>query len=337
MKQSSELHYKLGTIARKIVENNKGILALDESPQSLDHRFSLHKIENTIENRRKYRQIVLGANFNNMVGGVILHEETFEQMTDSGKLFVEVLKEQGVAPGIKLDKGLIDYRLTEKVSVGLEDLNKRLMRDCYRNAEFAKWRSVFRITETTPTAECINENCSVLSKYAFICQKHGIVPIVEPELLWDGLYTIEESELITKTIIGCLFYHMNLHSVYIPGVLLKMGFVTPGKISSPEIDLSEVARRTFQAVISSVPAAVPGVVFLSGGHSPEDSTLFLGAVNREKGLRICKLSFSYGRALTDPILAVWGGEDKNIMDAIAAFEKRLKETHEAVKGGYNDK
>lgn len=336
MKQNIEKYHKLGMIARKIVENGKGILAADESPTSIGIRFSRHNIENTAENRRKYRQIMLGADIQTRLGGIIFHEETFEQKTDSGRLFVDVILEQGISPGIKLDKGLIDFKSREKVSVGLEDLAKKLKKEIYRKAEFAKWRSVFGITSTAPTEDCIHENCSVLAKYAVICQRYGIVPIVEPELLWEGKHSINECEQITKTILGCLVYHLNLHNVYIPGILIKPAFVTPGKDSLHEIDYKDVAQRTFNCLMSTIPTGMPGIVFLSGGHNEKDSTMFLDRINKETGLRTWKLSFSYGRALTDPILKAWNGNDKNIKEAIRIFEERLDDTFRAAQGKYLD-
>ncbi|KAM0675270.1 hypothetical protein GVAV_001095 [Gurleya vavrai] len=202
----------------------------------------------------------------------------------------------------------------------------------YEKAKFAKWRSVFSITETTPSEACIHENCSVLSKYALICQSKGIVPIVEPELLWDGKHSVEEAESITKAIISCLFYHLNLNEVYIPGLLLKPAFVTHAKDAKIKSRSETVAQRTYNALISAVPNAVPGVVFLSGGHTPEEATEYLRLINQIEGTKTFKLSFSYGRALSDPVLKAWSGNEKKLNEATAVFEKRVEETHKAALG-----
>ncbi|KAM0685209.1 hypothetical protein COBT_003582 [Conglomerata obtusa] len=329
------INKKLAETAKKIVENGKGILAADESESSIQSRFEKYGIENTEENRRIFRQMFMTSTKpQDKIGGVIMHEETFVQKADSGKFFVDILIENGISPGIKLDKGLIDYKMSEKVSVGLEDLEKRLNRNIYRKAEFAKWRSIFSITETTPSESCIHENCSVLAQYALICQRYSIVPIVEPEILWDGKHTIEEAETIAKTVLSCLFYHLNLNEVFIPGILLKPAFVTPGKDSIQKTTAKEVAKFTYNSLASTIPVNVPGVVFLSGGHEREDALLYLDQINKIKDLHNWKLTFSYGRALTDSVLAKWEGKNKNVEDAISVFLKNVNDVHRAALGKY---
>lgn len=324
---------KLENTARRIVKDGKGILAADETEASIGKRFEKYGIENNDENRRKFREIMFTTpDIQDKLGGIILHEETFFQSADNGKPFVDVLIEMGISPGIKLDKGLIDFKYNEKVSVGIEDLEKRLSSGKFSKADFAKWRSVLNITETTPTEDCIHANCDVLARYAGICQKFGIVPIVEPELLWDGSHKIEEAEAISKTILACLNYHLHLYNVYIPGILIKPAFVSSGKDSNIKIDCLDVATRTFNCLYSTIPVGVPGIVFLSGGHKAEDATRFLDFINKDKRQKTWKLSFSYGRALSDPVLEAWSGNDDNIEKAKAVFIKRLDETYKAALG-----
>lgn len=325
---------KLKSNANRIVDNGKGILAADESPASIEKRFDFHNIENTEENRRKLREIMISMNgLEDMVGGVILHEETFGQCAEDGRLLVDHLIEKGVAPGIKLDKGLQEFDTFEQISIGLEDLDKRLKMDIFKKAIFAKWRSVFSMSQRTPTTKCIDANCDVLAKYSLLCQKHGIVPIVEPELLWDGNHTIERAKVATKTILSSLMYHLNKHEVYLPGVLVKIAFVTSGKETSTNFDPMEVAKATYNCIRSSIPPAIAGIVFLSGGHTKKDSTLFLDGINKIKTEPYI-LTFSYGRALSDVVLKEWKAKDENVVKATKAFEIRLKETYQAAQGKY---
>ncbi|KAM0677965.1 hypothetical protein BDAP_001445 [Binucleata daphniae] len=329
------INKKLNAIAKKIVDAGKGILAADESESSIQKRFDKHDIENTEENRRKFRQIFITASgLHDKLGGVILHEETFAQNADNGKLFVDILIQNGISPGIKLDKGLVEYKNNEQVSVGLEDLEKKLNKQIYRKAKFAKWRSVFTIGDKTPTKDCIHANCEVLAKYALICQNFDIVPIVEPEILWEGVHSIENVEKAAKNIFSCLFHYLNLHQVYIPGVLLKPAFVTSGKDSKIKSDCNTVAEKTLECLMSTVPSGLPGVVFLSGGHDEEEATTYLNLINKINKTDTWKLTFSYGRALSDCVLKTWKGKDDNIEEAAKVFKKRLDETSNASLGKY---
>lgn len=328
---NEERNTKLGYNALRLVENKKGILAADESPTSMANRFNKYNMENTFENRKKFRELLFTTSeLNDHVAGIILHEETFEQKADDGTLLVDLLIKQNIAPGIKLDKGLIDYKDNEKVSVGLEDLEKRLQNEIYRKAVFAKWRSVFTISESTPTTECIFENCLVLAKYAQMCQRFEIVPIVEPEILWEGDYDIALASKTQKIVLSCLLYQLNVLDVYIPGVIIKTNFVTNGK--SHQTSPKEAARHTFDALMSTVAAGIPAIVFLSGGHGSDESMQMLSDINKEKGVRRWALSFSYGRAISDPVMKAWVASGHNVTKAQEVFKERLCVISKAVKG-----
>merc|ERR1712080_169291 len=317
-----ENKYKLGMTALSLVENNKGIYAADESPSSLDKKFKSYKIDNTYQNRLDLRKSLFKTSkINNMISGVILHEETFTQKDDNGKLIVEFLLEQGIQLGIKLDKGLRELE-EEKISIGIEDLEKRIQSDIFKKATFAKWRSLFYISDELPSQKAIDENIEILSQYAKICQKYDKVPIVEPEIPWKGSYTIEKNAKIAKLIISRLFAKLNEYDVYIPGVLLKVGFITNG-IDDPMSSPSDVSLHTLQTLLSSVPSGVRGVVFLSGGHPPEEAFEYLQKVNKEKGNRTFSLSYSYGRALSNDSLEAFG-QKLGEYEIQSRFYKNLK-------------
>ncbi|XP_029157266.1 fructose-bisphosphate aldolase-like [Nylanderia fulva] len=336
MESNEDLVYKLGMKAKKIVENGKGILAADESPNSIQGKFLKCGIENTEESRRKFRELLFSTRgMSEKVGGVILHEETFFQKNSEGVPFVDLLISQGIAPGIKLDKGLENFDNQEKVSIGLEDLEKRLKGGRFAKAEFAKWRAVFNITDSTPSEECIRKNCMILAKYASICQKNGLLPIVEPEILYEGKHAIEECYRTSNTILGATMMYLNVYKVNVQGVLIKPSFVTQGRYNNSPIAHHDVSHYTFLSLLNTIPCGVPGIVFLSGGHSSEDSMKFLNEINRETGNRTWKMSFSYGRALTESPMEVWKGKDENIKEAQRSFYENLEKAHLAAKGELN--
>lgn len=314
---------KLGMTAKKILENGKGILAADETPGTLGKRFAEANIKNTEENRRRFREMLFSARgIEKYIGGVILNQETLSQATDDGVPLAELLRKKGIEVGIKLDKGLIDYKEQEKISVGLEDLDLRCKSPVLKGATFAKWRSLFYFYDGIPSEDCINENCSVLAKYAIICQRNGLVPIVEPEIFLEGDYGLESSYMATRQVLGTLMRHLNYEAVYMPGILIKPSFVTSGSLSTEEYTPKKVATFTLRALLSTIPCGVPGIVFLSGGHSSADAIRFLDAINRERGCRTWGLSFSFARALTSGALEAWRGEDSRVPEA----QKTLLET-----------
>ncbi|OAG29067.1 fructose-bisphosphate aldolase, class I [Nematocida displodere] len=324
--------------ACQLVREGKGILAIDESPKSIVKKFAPLSIENTEENRRRYRELLLTApkEISQYLGGVILNEETFFQKASDGRSLVSVARESGVLVGIKLDKGLNPLSETnpnEQVSIGLEGLSERCMEYQRQGASFAKWRSVFTIEKGRPSEECIYQNCKVLSEYALICQQNGLVPVVEPEVLFEGSHTAEECEIVTASVISCLFYHLNRKGVLISGMLLKLGFVSPGP-KNGSIEIKRLANDTILAFRNSIPPSIPGIVFLSGGHAEDTSIAYLREVNRvgrEKKVP-WTISYSFGRALQDSVLQMWNNTDGQSQTAQSHLIKRARLCSEAVKG-----
>ncbi|KAI5189048.1 fructose-bisphosphate aldolase, class I [Nematocida sp. AWRm77] len=328
---------RLRRTAAQLVENNKGILAIDESPASMERKLLPLSIANTEENRRRYREMLLTPpkEIGKYLGGVILNEETFFQKTESGDSFVEGIRERGVLPGVKLDKGLLPLSSNnaEQMSTGLEDLGVRCKTYFEGGAAFAKWRSVFNIAKSSPSDECISTNCSILSEYALVCQNNGLVPVVEPEVLFDGTHTIETCKSVSASVISCLFYHLNRKGVYVPGVLLKVGFVTSGSETSRE-SIQDVACATIDAFMCAVPPSLPGIVFLSGGHPEDISVEYLEEVNKKKREVSAPwtITYSFGRALQDSVLKLWNNKDENKEAAQALLVKRASLCSQAVQG-----
>jgi len=328
---------ELSTVANKLVHDSKGILAIDESPKSMEKKFAKVGIQNTEENRRRYREMLLTCphEIAEYLSGVILNEETFLQCTDSGIPFVDIVKASGILPGVKLDKGLLplNSEAKEKMSTGLDDLSTRCKQYKDGGAAFAKWRSVFTIQKGMPTEECIYKNCSILSEYALVCQKNGLVPVVEPEVLLDGAHNHEECKVVTASVISCLFYHLNRKGVHIAGMLLKVGFVTPGS-GTQQQSLDVVANATIDAFMSSVPPRVPGIVFLSGGHAEDVSVEYLkhaNSVKREQNAP-WRMSYSFGRALQDSALKLWNNEDTKKTQAQQLLIHRARMCSYAIQG-----
>ncbi|KRH93595.1 Fructose-biphosphate aldolase [Pseudoloma neurophilia] len=349
---------KLNQVAKELVTNGKGILAIDESPGSIEKKFIKHELENTEENRRKYREcLITTPELSKTISGVILHGETFFQKRQSdGKKFVEILKESGIHPGIKLDLGLehisyencesraekigdktskyIKFQTThnflethiEKVPKGLDTLDERLKTGEFKDATFAKWRCVFSITEFTPTFEALHKNCDILAKYAAICQKYEIVPILEPEILFNGSFSIEEHFRIFKIVLSTLVTKLNKENVYMPGVIFKTGFVTSGD-AAQDFDKQEVAVLTHDVFTSVLPLDVAGVVFLSGGHSYQNSVDFLEAICQMP--KHLDLSFSYGRGLTDGAMTEWKTSNFDTEKTQTVFKKACEEVSSA--------
>jgi fructose-bisphosphate aldolase class I len=336
MSKNSEKLLKLGMIAKKILENNKGILAADESPTSIQKRFDKVGITNSEDTRRKFRQMLFSSKgIEKYIGGVILHEETFDQKDEKGNCLIDLLKNKEICLGIKLDKGLIDFKTNEKMSVGLEDLHLRIKKFASKGAVFAKWRSLFLIAEDIPSEECILENCNVLAEYAKICQDNELVPIVEPEIYLEGLYSIEDGEKHSKRVLSTLIQRLNAYDVYIPGVLIKMSFVTQGKQEKLLCKPKEVGIRTIGVLISTIPCGIPGVVFLSGGHTQDKAIEYLDTLNRCRAHKTWSLSFSYGRCLSEEPMSIWKGKDENQNEAQEAFVKIAEKCYNASKGELN--
>lgn len=320
----------LNAIAQKLVESGKGILAADESEGTIAKRFAMIGLPVTLETRRDYREMLFRSTdaMTNYISGVILTEETLEQHAADGTPFSELFKEADVIPGIKVDRGAFAMpgSQDEKITEGLDGLRQRLAHYAKLGAGFAKWRGVIAITSQAPTRNGIRANAHVLARYAMHCQEAGIVPVVEPEVLADGEpgdHSIQRCEDVTGETLEAVFKELRLAGVDLSGMLLKPNMVLPGTRSRDRASVDEVARRTVDTLLRNVPAAVPGIAFLSGGQSDEEATAHLSAMNQISSLP-WKLTFSYGRALQTAALMTWNGEQKNVPAAQQAFTHRAR-------------
>jgi fructose-bisphosphate aldolase class I len=327
----------LETIARSLVPDGKGILAADESFPTIQKRFDQIDVLSTEETRRDYRKLLFTtADIEKYISGVILFDETLRQLTPDGKPLISILEAKGILPGIKVDKGtrpMAGFPM-ETVTQGLDGLRERLIEYAELGARFAKWRAVIRIGSNIPTQACIDANAQTLARYAALCQEVGLVPIVEPEVLMAGDHTLDECEITTTAVLKSVFSELYKQRVFIEGVLLKPNMVIPGEDCVKKASVTEVADATIRCLERSVPAAMPGIVFLSGGQSPELATAHLNAMNA-LGEHPWELSFSYGRALQQSVLYVWKGKSDNIPDAQKAFYHRAFCNSAARNGNYS--
>jgi fructose-bisphosphate aldolase, class I len=316
-------------VASAVVAKGKGILAADESTGSIKKRFDSIKLESTEEHRRTYREMLFTApGAAEWVSGVIMFDETIRQKTKDGTPFPQYLAKQGMIPGIKVDTGakpLAGYP-GETITEGLDGLRERLIEYRGLGARFAKWRAVIDIAEGIPSAFCIAANAHALARYAALCQENDIVPIVEPEVLMDGGHSIERCEQVTDQVLERVFHELFEHRVLLEGMVLKPNMVVPGKKSAKQASVDEVAEKTLRVLKECVPAAVPGIAFLSGGQSDLDATARLNAMNRMGG-GPWKITFSYSRALQAAPQKAWSGKVENVPAAQAAF------THRAAMNG----
>jgi fructose-bisphosphate aldolase class I len=327
---------ELETVARALVAKGKGILAADESLGTIKRRFDTINIESNEDNRRAYREMLFTTKgIEEAISGVILFDETLRTKASDGTPFPQLLKKKGIIPGIKVDKGTIDLPNFpgEVVTEGLDGLRGRLKEYKDLGAQFAKWRAVISIGDGIPTYTCLAANAHALGRYAALCQEAGIVPIVEPEVLLDGSHTIERSEEVTTHTLKVTFSELFLQRVYFEGMILKPSMVVPGKNSGQKASVQEVAERTVRCLKRTVPAAVPGIAFLSGGQSPESATEHLNAIN-QMGPLPWQVTFSYARALQDPALKAWKGQAGNVAAAQKIFYHRAKLNSAARSGGY---
>jgi fructose-bisphosphate aldolase class I len=316
---------ELKSVANAIVAKQKGVLAADESNPTIQKRFASIQVESTEENRRRYREILFTTDgIERTVGGVILFDETLRQRTRDGIPFPQLLSERGIIPGIKVDQGAKALALHpgEKVTEGLDGLRDRLAEYKQLGAQFAKWRAVIDIDERDiPSPFGIRANAHALARYAALCQEAGLVPIVEPEVLMDGAHGIERCEAVTAQALQAVFAELDAHGVLFEGMLLKPNMVIAGKQCAQQASVLEVAAATLRCLRRYVPAAVPGIVFLSGGQSAEDATDHLNAMNAMEP-QPWEVSFSYGRALQAPVLAAWKGQEDNVAAAQTALLNR---------------
>jgi fructose-bisphosphate aldolase, class I len=327
---------ELERIAGQIVADGKGILAADESDGTIKKRFDSIGIESTAETRRQYRELLFtteGAE--EFIGGVILFDETIRQKASDGTPFSKLLESKGIVPGIKVDTGAKPLALAEgeTITEGLDGLRERLAEYRELGARFAKWRAVITIGKDIPSEYCIWANAHALARYATLCQESGLVPIVEPEVLMDGDHTIDRSFHVTSHTLHAVFTELRDQRVHPEGILLKPNMVLPGYESAEQVSDEEIARQTVRCFRRHVPAAVPGIVFLSGGQSEEEATRRLNAINAI-GPHPWKVSFSYGRALQAAALKAWGGHEENVEAAQRAYFHRAKMNSAAQTGTY---
>lgn len=329
---------KLEQTAKQMVAEGKGLLAADESNASCQKRFDSVGVECTEEARRQYRQILLTTpGVESALSGVILFDETFWQSTDDGKSFREALEARGILPGIKVDLGLVDLPgfPGEKVTQGLDTLPERIAKYAESGARFAKWRAVIAIGDDIPTDECIGANTYVLARYARICQEVGIVPMVEPEVLFDGTHSIERCEEVVGRAYDILFQTMQAFRVHLPGAILKTSMVLPGKDSGAPINAEDVAERTVRALHQHVPGELGGVVFLSGGQTSKDAYVNLNHI-KQKGPHPWGVTFSYSRALQDSVLKAWAKEPTNLEAIANLYKEQLDFATAATKGDLDE-
>ncbi|ESS67725.1 putative fructose-bisphosphate aldolase class 1 [Methyloglobulus morosus KoM1] len=332
------IQIELQSTIAELVVTGKGILAADESHPTMAKRFKAINIESTEESRRAYRSLLLTTpDLNEFISGVILFEETLGQQADNGMPLPKVVADQGIVPGIKVDKGTLPMANApgDLITQGLDGLADRLAGYKEQGARFAKWREVYSIGVHNPTQLGIEANAEVLARYAAICQSLGIVPIVEPEVLLDGDHSIERCLEVTEAVQHAVFHALHRHRVELEFIVLKASMIVPGKDAQRKAVPDEIAEKTLKQLRRSVPAAVPGINFLSGGQTPEEATANLNALNALAGNSPWQLSFSYGRALQQPVLQTWQGNPENIKAAQTALYKRAKLNGAARYGNYS--
>ncbi len=322
--------------AQAVTGAGRGILAADESSPTIAKRFAAIGVESTEGRRRAYREILASTEgLGELIGGVILFDETLRQQLSDGTPFAEAFARQGIVPGIKVDAGTRPLAGSpgEVVTEGLDRLRERLEEYVGLGARFAKWRAVIRIGEHMPTAACLEANAHALARYAALAQEAGLTPIVEPEVLMDGAHDLARCAEVTEAAIRAVYAQLAAQHVVLEATLLKPNMVLPGKDCPVQVDDDAIAEATLTVLRRTVPAAVPGIVFLSGGQSDQEATARLDAINR-RGSGPWELSFSFGRALQGPVLRAWAGDDARRDEARAALLHRARLTAAARRGAY---
>jgi fructose-bisphosphate aldolase class I len=330
---------QLESTAMELVTQGKGILAADESTGTIAKRFDAVGIESTEENRRAYREMLFTTpGIGEYLSGVILFDETIRQKAFDGTPLVEVLKEEGIIPGIKVDRSTValPFSPNEKYTQGLDGLRERLEEYVEMGARFTKWRAVITIGDDIPTVKCIESNARALALFAAFSQEAGLVPIVEPEVLIDGDHSIERSEEVNEWTLRSTYDALYEQGVHLEGTLLKPNMVISGKDAPEQASIEEVARYTIECMLRSVPAAVPGIVFLSGGQSDVSATEHLSAMNAMYGNLPWEISFSWARALQQKPMEIWGGDPSNVEEAQRVFHHRTRMASAARYGSYSE-
>ncbi|MEO7266311.1 MAG: class I fructose-bisphosphate aldolase [Ferruginibacter sp.] len=323
---------------QQLFANGKGLLAMDESTGTCNKRFAAAGIPQTVEMRRSYRELIVTTpGLNESIGGAILYDETIRQQTSKGVPMAEVLMNAGIIPGIKVDAGAKAMAgfPNEKITEGLDGLRIRLEEYKKMGARFAKWRAVIAIGSDFPTEECIEANVHALARYAALCQEAGIVPIVEPEVLMDGNHSIERCSEVTGHVLKILFYQLYQFRIELEGMILKPNMIIAGTESTNQNSINEVAEATVNCFLASVPAAMPAIAFLSGGQSPEDAAAHLNAIHTKfKNHLPWIVTFSFARAIQQPALDIWKGQEANVNEAHKLLYKRAKLDAAARRGEY---
>ena len=329
---------ELKSTIKDMVVVGKGILAADESANTAAKRLAGINVESTEETRRQYRNLLLTApEIEKYICGVILFEETLHQKSNSGVLFPKLLAQRGIVPGIKVDEGLAKFdNSDEQYTKGLEELGERLDKYKKYGCRFAKWRAVYTISQKTPTEIAIKRNASDLAKYAAVCQQHGIVPIVEPEVLIDGTHSIDACYSVTEKVLKEVFTALKKEAVAINYIILKPSMVISGKQAAHRAGIDEVAKQTIKVLKAAVPNEMPSINFLSGGQTPQEATAHLNCMHTSNEKLPWYVSFSYGRALQDSALKAWQGKAENTGAAQKAFLKRARLNSLATKGIYSE-
>ena len=325
--------------AKALVADDKGLLAMDESNPTCNKRFAKLDIPQTVEARRAYREmIVTTPGLGECISGAILYDETIRQQKKDGTPFLKVLTDAGIIPGIKVDTGAKDLAAHpgEKITEGLDGLRDRLKEYVQMGARFAKWRAVIAIGDGIPSRGCIEANAHALARYAALCQEAGLVPVVEPEVLMDGEHTLERCREVTEEVLRTVFNQLNTQRVLLEGMILKPNMVLPGLTCPKQASVDEVADATVKCLLRAVPAAVPGIAFLSGGQSAELASARLNAMNvRFKSRLPWALAFSFARAIQQPALEIWQGKEANVPAAQQALLHRARCNRAARRGEYN--
>ncbi|MGP8201120.1 MAG: class I fructose-bisphosphate aldolase [Limisphaerales bacterium] len=325
--------------ARILVANDKGLLAMDESNPTCNKRFAKLGIPQTVDARRAYRELIITTpGLGESISAVILYDETIRQHKKDGTPFLKVLADVGIIPGIKVDTGAKELAAHpgEKITEGLDGLRDRLKEYFQMGARFAKWRAVIAIGDGIPSRSCIEANAQALARYAALCQEAGLVPIVEPEVLMDGDHRLQQSYKATEEVLRIVFIQLNCQRVLLEGMILKPNMVLPGLTCPTQESVDEVADITVKTLIRTVPAAVPGIAFLSGGQSGELASARLNAMNVRFNSRLpWALAFSFARAIQQPALEIWRGEEANVKAAQQALVHRAKCNRAARRGEYS--
>ena len=326
--------------ANALVANSKGLLAMDESNPTCNKRFNALGIPQTEELRRAYREMLITTpELNKSISGVILYDETVHQKLSDGTPFVKATTDAGMIPGIKVDTGAKDFagHPGEKITEGLDGLRERLQQYAEMGLRFAKWRAVITIGDNIPTLACVKSNAHALARYAALCQEAGIVPIIEPEVLMSGAHTLEDCFSITENVLHTVFQQLYIQKVMVEGIILKPNMIVPGLKCTIQESVDEVADATVTCLLRSVPAAVPGIAFLSGGQSAELASARLNAMNvRYKDNLPWELSFSFARAIQQPALEIWDGKKENVAQAQQMLQYRAECNRAARNGTYSE-